>query len=158
MIIKLLCILPIGNAVAYQDTAQQSDTVSVPFLSPVRSSRTTRCTKCANHRRTLRVLAKQQIDHKSVGPHSHTNYRYLTTPEKTDRLSSLHSLYVSTKKQFHRLLEKIAAFANQHGVAMEEQHDDLVEKEGSLSYLKIRLDDYFGSSSMKQLPRRTREA
>lgn len=109
----------------------------------------------------MRVLAKQQIDHKSVGPHSHTNYRYLTTLEKTDRLSSLHSLYVSTKKQFHRLLEKIAAFANQHGVAMEEQHDDLVsvmEKEGSLSYLKIRLDDYFGSSSLKQLPRRTREA
>lgn len=134
-----------GKVIAYQDTriSHQSTirhsecTILIPS-----SSRTSRCNKCANYRRTLRVLAKRLIDHddKGVDPHSHTNYRYLTTPEKVNRLSSLHGLYTSTKKQLDRLKQKVAAIADQHGNVMEQHHDDflsIMEGEGKSVFTEL---------------------
>ncbi len=52
-----------------------------------------RCQKCTDYRRTLNGMASRVCLSKSAertAPSSHTNYRYLSSPEKVDRLRQLH--------------------------------------------------------------------
>ena len=65
-----------------------------------------RCLQYTAYRRTLNVLAKQQqqanLEERSHSQ-SHTNYRYLSSPDKVERLRKLHQLYRKTSKQLNQL-------------------------------------------------------
>ena len=57
---------------------------------------------------------------------SHVNYRYLSTPEKDQRLRGLHTQYRCSAKKAKRLEEKIKAMIEDNGeVVDEEMNSDL---------------------------------
>ena len=65
------------------------------LVQPHGSSIGSRCVKCSDYRQTLnrmlfRAKDKQDIDLERCEPGIHTNYRYLSTPEKCIRLQRLH--------------------------------------------------------------------
>ena len=68
---------------------------------------TSRCSSCTQYRKTLCALVRRSntIDLKASDrsdPSSHTNYRFLTSPEKVKRLENLHHQHrITEKKLFH---------------------------------------------------------
>ena len=106
----------------------------------------TQCQQCVFYHETLRIMAfrhnQEQIQSKFV-PSSHVNYRYLTSPQKKERLRRLHDHSRSLQKKLVRHQEHIAALAAKEGVHLDiEMTDDLhliTEEENSFvvkSYLE----------------------
>ncbi len=61
-----------------------------------------------------------------TAPDSHVNYRYLSTPEKVDRLNRLHSLQRQTQLRLHRMKAKNEQVAEEKGIEVDEAtHNDL---------------------------------
>ena len=89
---------------------------------------TSRCSSCTQYRKTLCALARRSnpIDLKASersDPSSHTNYRFLTTPEKINRLGSVdHQHRITQKKLFH-LQEKLQKIIYLQAVAIDEDDD-----------------------------------
>ena len=72
----------------------------------------------------FRHCCKQSQD-KSV-PSSHTNYRYLTSPEKLEHLRRLHDESRCLQKKLHRCRDRITALVAKEGVSLDmETTDDL---------------------------------
>ena len=64
----------------------------------------------------------------SSQPSSHTNYRYLSSPVKNERLQHLHQLSRASAKRLKRIQEKLEATTQAHGVDVDEDlHDSLKE-------------------------------
>ena len=59
-----------------------------------------------------------------VSSQSHTNYRYLSSPDKVERLRKLHQLYRKTSKQLHHLKLRLANAIEQQGVNLGSSLDD----------------------------------
>lgn len=55
----------------------------------------------------------------NVAPSSHTNYRYLSTPEKIERLRGLHQESRSAQKKLHRIQVKVAEYIESRGVTLD---------------------------------------
>ncbi len=67
-------------------------------------------------------MASRESQSKSAdrtAPSSHTNYQYLSTPEKTDRLQHLHHVSRSAYKKINRLKSKIAENAENRGMSLD---------------------------------------
>lgn len=59
-------------------------------------------------------------------PSSHTNYSYLTTPEKNERLYRLHADIKAAKLRITRLENRIAEFIDEDGEILDDSlHDDM---------------------------------
>ncbi len=83
-----------------------------------------RCQKCTDYRRTLNAMACRVCQSKSTdrtAPSSHTNYRYLSSPEKNDRLRQLHQENRSAHKKIERLKAKLADVIAKRGVSLESE-------------------------------------
>ena len=81
-----------------------------------------RCQKCMQYRETLRITVfrhdrKEPTDRSA--PSSHTNYRYLSTPEKLDRLRHWHDKSRALQKKILRCQERIAGLVAKEGVSMD---------------------------------------
>ena len=114
------------------------------------------CQHCLVYRRTLTILAKRQEQANSsdkCDPHSHTNYRYLSTPEKVGRQHNLYQQKRKSIKQVHRLTQKLADLIKQQGLKVENSLSD----DWWQTYLRINFRGYFGSSKWKLYHRVTEE-
>ena len=87
-----------------------------------------RCTHCESHRHTLRSLAcrrvRSTVDKSDTS--SHVNYRFLSTPEKEQRLRQMHSelRLISAKKE--RLEAKLRRMIQHESVCVDsDTHTDL---------------------------------
>ena len=102
-------------------THQQSATQVVSSYSPR--------TPHKHSAHTLRSLACRVEKEKSVdktAPNSHVNYRFLRTPEKTDRLKRTHSKLRCFKLKNERLKSKLIRAIEEDGIDMApEMHKDL---------------------------------
>ena len=108
-----------------------------------------RCLQCTAYRRTLNVLAKRQQQanpEERSHPQSHTNYRYLSSPDKVERLRKLHQLYRKTSKQLHHLKLRLANAIEQQGVNLGSSLDDdlhsIMLQEGPLVLSKLPEDSF----------------
>ena len=79
-----------------------------------------RCQQCNNHRSTLHALASRESRRTKPDRSSHTNYRYLSTPEKIDRLHDLRHENRIGQRKLDRLQAKLASLTASHGVSMDE--------------------------------------
>jgi len=89
----------------------------------------TRCTACSQYRPSLRATFSRQSHGKEdkTAPDSHTNYRYLSTPEKGSRLSRLHISARNAKKKTLRIQTRLAELTEQSGVVIDpDMHNDMV--------------------------------
>ena len=137
----MLSFLGTGNNLV---AAEESDTLGHPtirhskcemLLNPSQN----RCPKCVAHRKGLHSLLirnESGSDIDRCAPHSHVNYRFLSTPEKVDRLQRLHTLQRHTKLRLERLEQKLARCIEERGVVVDDStHCDLqvIMKENSSS-------------------------
>lgn len=90
-----------------------------------------RCSRCDSYRKTLRTIlsrSSQEGGSDRSHPSSHANYRYLTSPEKNERLHRLHNLTRSSAKQLQRMKDKIAKATEAKGIEVDTTlQDDLLE-------------------------------
>jgi len=90
-----------------------------------------RCSRCDSYRKTLRTIlsrSSQEGGADQSHPSSHANYRYLTSPEKNERLHRLHNLTRSSAKQLQRMKDKIAKATEAKGIEVDTTlQDDLLE-------------------------------
>ena len=88
-----------------------------------------RCSFCESHRKVLHVMLSRQNKtppQLKTAHDSHVNYRYLTTPEKDQRLRELHSSQARTKARLTRLSLKLQEAVESTGVLVNDVvHDDL---------------------------------
>ena len=89
-----------------------------------------RCDSCRKYRSVLRAMSSRQKrsppSAERTGISSHANYRYLTTPEKTTRLSNLRHEVSQQKRKVEVLEEKVKQLHKSCGVEVdEEMHNDL---------------------------------
>ena len=88
----------------------------------------TRCESCKIFRKSLLVIASRAINERDdrTHPSSHTNYRYLSSHEKDERLHRMHMQVKITGHQIKRLQEKINYVVSENGVQLEgDLFDDL---------------------------------
>ena len=85
-----------------------------------------KCLKCVGYRSNLRALHARNAIEKSeekVEVSSHTNYRYLSSPEKKARLTNLHAKTKALTKQVDHLKKKINDLTALNGVNLEPTMD-----------------------------------
>ena len=91
----------------------------------------TQCPKCEAHRKGLHSLLSRIENGGNTdrsAPNSQENYRFLSTPEKIDRLQHLHSLQRCMKLQLARLERKLGQVIEEKGVVADDNiHYDLQE-------------------------------
>ena len=120
---------PGTEQVAYYDTKTDSIfTCSCTIFVTLESNG--RCDSCNDHRQILnRMLYRLQHTSKDdkTDPKSHTNYRYLSTPEKNERLKKLHDQCKVMKQQLNRTQQKLDEALEQRGVVIHEEdlHEEL---------------------------------
>ena len=87
-----------------------------------------KCKACSLYRRTLRILhdrgCKRDADELSSSS-SHTNNRYLNTPEKLAKVTKLRQRVKSEENEVSRLKEKIANLIQTSEIVDEGLHTDL---------------------------------
>ena len=138
----LMCILNVhvytcihaGTAiVAYHD--EKGDTIRCTdcmLLAP-ESSAGNHCHHCKLYRKTLFGLLTHsqsgQRRHSDISnPSSHTNYRFLSTSEKDERLQRLHHLHRYDQQKIARLRAALERTIEQRGVVVDDDlHQDLRE-------------------------------
>ncbi|KAL5457434.1 hypothetical protein EMCRGX_G034693 [Ephydatia muelleri] len=84
-----------------------------------------RCDTCKQYRCTLRALHSQWLrqqkktaNHASIS--SHTNFRYLKTPERQQRIRRLRNEIVNKRKEVERLKSYVNVATEQHEIYIEE--------------------------------------
>ena len=89
-----------------------------------------KCSACMSYRNTLRKSYHRWNAQKSQSPRRHqctsskTNFRFLSTPEKTKRYSSLRARYDAKSKRVERMKSKISALVGKNGVSIGEMSSD----------------------------------
>ena len=100
------------------------------------------------------MATRQAKSHgEKTAPNSHVNYRYLTSPEKADRLHHMHDLLRKTRQQVQRLSLKIEKIIHEKGVELDDStHNDLLHmmKESSSRIDVTYSDDSFQKIFWKQ--------
>lgn len=122
------------NQVAFHDSSDvlkptirttACDTICLPEESD-------RCSSCAQYRYILNAMLyrhrKSEVSGQCVDPSSHTNYRYLSTPEKVERMHNLHKSARLCRKQVDRTKTRLAAVIEERGVLVDDElHGDLAK-------------------------------
>ena len=135
----LLCLPCVGNEVVARAEHQPHKTIRHTRCELlVKGGK--RCSFCDSHRNTLRVLLGR---HDKVPPclnPDRTNYRYLSTPEKVERLHGMRRRQHTLKKQVARLKSRLEELIMDEGEQVDESlHSDLQqisrESEGHVSTL-----------------------
>ena len=104
---------------------------------------TARCSYCTHHRKALSTMVRRsttgsdEINSKHLDALSHTNYRFLTSPEKVKRLQILHREVRITQKKLFRLREKLEEKIATQAILIDEDTDAdmrtvMAEEEGQL--------------------------
>ena len=124
-------VLPVGKLIAYYDN--ENGTIRhVSCLWLCDSHRiANKCHLCSQYQRqNLNSTSSTAADFVSPGrssSHSHTNYRFCSTPEKLARLTNLHHLASLQKKELDRLKARINCQIESGGVSIDEPvHNDFV--------------------------------
>ena len=124
----------VGELVAYYDHENVTVRhVSCLWLCDSRQM-TNECHLCSQYQRhnlnSALSTATKKLDLVSPGrssSHSHTNYRFCSTPEKMVRLTNLHHVVSLQKKELGRLKDRINQQIECEGVSIDEPvHKDLV--------------------------------
>ena len=126
IIFYIYCLF-VGETVAFSESSLQHDTIRHVNCHLIVGSEQTRemCNQCSEYRHTLLVLSRRQevkAPSSSLRTQvaSHTNYRFLSTPEKIERLKQLHHQNrISTKRQA-RLEVKLKEAIHQQGVMLDD--------------------------------------
>ena len=118
------CFTHAGSTVAIlDDRSLPSPTIRHNDCSLLISKDAIRCHSCNNYRRTLHaMLSRYQTTADSVGKiqtTSHTNYRYLSTPEKHQRMALLHKDSRAANMKIDRLKAKLSKVMEEKGVSLE---------------------------------------
>ena len=108
--------------VAYHDTRSFSEpTIRHSDCEMILSSKgVDRCQKCTDYRSTLHALASRECRRTKPDRTSHTNYRYLSTPEKLDRLHELCRENRLAHMKIERLWAKLTQITANVGVSLDE--------------------------------------
>ena len=90
-----------------------------------------RCEACEQHRRTLHSMLARKENHcastDKTAPSSHVNHRYLSSPEKADKIQRLHKLQRYTKQQLDCISARLSQNIQHNGLEVEDDvHADLV--------------------------------
>ena len=76
----------------------------------------------------FRISGKEDADADRSNPSSHTNYCYLNTPEKSQRLKCLHTTVKVQAHAISLLKSKVAELVEQKGIVVDEDlHKDLLD-------------------------------
>ncbi len=128
---------PDGSVAAYKDSYCSVTFEGVPFDSTVRASKCnlivsggSKCDFCRKYRSVLRAMdsrrKKCSPSSEKTAISSHVNFRYLSTPEKTQRLTNLRAEVVQQKRKIEFLEEKVKMLTEASGVEVDKEiHDDL---------------------------------
>ena len=87
-----------------------------------------RCPSCHSHRKVLNSLLLRHTKHRhdTCEPSSHTNYRYLNTPQKVERLHKFRSFVRVCHQKVERLKKRATAIIEEEGIAVDEEiNEDL---------------------------------
>ena len=103
------------------------------------------CVHCTNYRKSLSAMLsryQQQLKSANIttGISSHTNYRYLSSDDKTIRLHELHNALQTSKRYIQYLKDKIDTNNCNSITICEDVHNSLVET--MKSYSKEITKDY----------------
>ena len=112
-----------GRIVAYHDTQSLPHPTirhSDCELVVLSSRRASRCWKCNQYRTSLHALASRENNHTTSNRTSHANYRYLSTPEKIDRLHELSHENRLAMMKIKRLRSKLTNIVASHGILLDE--------------------------------------
>ena len=92
-----------------------------------------RCQICKQYRNVLRsglnrlLKQQQQPNSESTGASSHTNYRYLTSSQKDQRMRNLHNEVRKKERQIQSLHKKVEDIIREEGVKVDSNmHSDLL--------------------------------
>ena len=115
-----------GELTAFLDTHTGPDTVRTATCQMLTSS--TKCPQCATFRPTLRAMHHRwSKTNKRELPHSHTNERWLNTPQRSSKTRHLKKRVKKAEKQIKRIKNKIAASTETRGVHLDESFNaDLI--------------------------------
>ena len=129
-----------------------------------------RCSYCKNHRKSLCAMACRDLKDERTDPSSHTNYGYLTSAEKNERMSRLHQENRKLNAKVTQLQEKLSAITERDGITLsDELHNDMKKMasactkqvyssypEGSFQRLfwdqQVKASEYSNPKSMKWHP------
>ena len=152
-----------------------SDRTGVPSIYHVKcevliSQGSSICDRCKKHHKSLCAMASRDHKDEITDPSSHTNYTYLSTPEKNDRLSRLHKENRKLTFWVTQLEQKLLAVTAQDGITLtDELHNDMkkmaaacttqihsTHRDGSFPRLfwdqQVKASGYKNSKSMKWHP------
>ena len=128
---------PDGSVAAYKDSYCPVLYEGVSYESTVRSAKCSlvvnvgsKCDSCRKYRSVLRAMYSRQKRHSPTSEKtdisSHANYRYLSTPEKNERMANLRAEVTQQKREIDRLREKVNKLTETSGVEVDKQmHGDL---------------------------------
>lgn len=88
-----------------------------------------RCEACEHYRRTLHSMLarKENCTTDKTAPNSRVNYRYLSSPEKVDKIQRLHTLQKHTKQQLERVSARLSQSIQESGIEVDDAtHADLI--------------------------------
>lgn len=112
---------------AYYDELNQTiRSANCEYLLPVEQAmKMKRCHPCKEYRQTLnrmlyRVEHGRPKDTEKCHPESHTNYRYLSSPEKIARLKNLHDHARLMQQNVNRLNAKIRKLIDDNGTEVDD--------------------------------------
>ena len=123
--ITLVLICHTGSVTAYIDTtALPQPTVRHNKRALLLSQDDPiRCAQCSAHWQSLAIMATrhslQPHPDTRTAPSSHTNYRYLSIPEKVDRMRQLHECSRSAQKKLHRLKARVCEMMSKKSVGLD---------------------------------------
>ena len=117
--------------VAYYDKAEETIRCADCLLFSQASSESHRCDQCRLYRKTLFSLLTRHQQRQSsptdrTDPTSHVNYRFLTSPEKEERLQRFHHMHRIDQQKIARLQAALNVAVKGRGVVVDEDlHQDL---------------------------------
>ena len=121
---------------AFYDDQNQTirSTNCVYLLSAQQQTKVNQCHNCSRYRQTLsrmlyRIEHQESKETDKTDPSSHTNYRFLSSKEKSERLKNLHDQARVMQQNINRLRDQINKQIDEKGTEVE---DDLDEALGAI--------------------------
>ena len=126
-----------GGVVAYRDDYCPVSLHGELYSSTIRSTQCellvngVKCDTCKRYRSVLRSMhsrSQKQDSEKNSRVSSHTNYRYLKTPERRSRMRQLKADLDQSKREIEILKSKIQRLQEEHGVNIDKPLETDLEK------------------------------
>lgn len=133
-------IVIVGKVIGSFDSAKNAIHHSECLKFVSLQSQAKMCSQCMLFRENVlrgrlhRHLKELNSEVQSTSTVSHTNFRYLTTPEKYERMKNMASVIHSKDKQITYLKQRIEKVLQRDGICVDhETHSDLVSMMGKYS-------------------------